>query len=301
MIHIESTTRKNQRTRYRLIGIKFLALAMLLAAQPVFASMSSIGVQQMGVGYVGVTTNLFDSGFTLREDLSFDPVAPGTNTVFNFDTPSFSQTAGFDLGIDGSGSLMASADLSTGELKGFVSADNRPGGPGTFAQQTTQSQIFERIHIVEPIVGSTMVTLTMDIEGSETFSNGVGTSSGNQFISALIQVAPVVESGSPIVGFKSNTVDGPLDGQKLQVSFELYETQPYFDVTFSLDLTQQIQNSFGTIDYGNTATVGIELEPGFSFTSGSGEFLTAVVPIPPAMYLFASTLILFLRARRSGV
>ena len=148
MIHIESTTRKNQRTRYRLIEIKFLALAMLLAAQPVLASTSSIGVQQMGVGYVGVTTNLFDSSFTLREDLSFDPVAPGTNTVFNFDTPSFSQTAGFDLGIDGSGSLMASADLSTGELKGFVSGDNRPGGPGTFSQQTTQAQIFERIHVV---------------------------------------------------------------------------------------------------------------------------------------------------------
>lgn len=253
------------------------------------ATTTFIGTQMMGEGYVNVSTNLFDSSFTLLDTMTFDPVSPGTNSVFDFDSGAFEQSATFDLGADGAGSMMAGADLRTGELKGAMIADNRSPNSG-FSQQTTQSQIFERIH-VDPFVGSTMVTLTMAMEGTESFIDGAGIASGNQFISAQITVLPVEPGGPIIQGFISNIIDGPLDGQVLELSFELFDTQTFFDVTYSLDLTQQITNRFSEIDYANTATAGITLEDGLSYTSGSGLFLTSAVPLPAAIYVFGSAVL----------
>ena len=102
--------------------------------------------------------------------------------------------------------------------------------------------------------------------------------------------------------FPSTSISTAQSPGFLRTSVSITADLPERYVGVPIELTWSVgvnQNQAGFIDLGHTADLGITLPIGFTFTPQSPEFLSQQsVPVPPALPLLGSALLLIRRYRR---
>ena len=207
----------------------------------------------------------------------------------------------FDLGRDGTGTIKASADASTGELKAYTSADNRLPPEDTspdlanVSRQNVSATIGDRIWINEPIpVAGIPVALTLNISGSTLNIAGSGSLAPitdiYQDIFGSITLLPNGDSAQLVYAAKTTQNGDSMDATTVSLFFDLTPDISFIDVGYTLNVIQTNYNYQGEIDYFNTTFAGITLPEGFTFSSESGQFLSEV-PLPATVWLFGSGLL----------
>lgn len=136
-------------------------------------------------------------------------------------------------------------------------------------------------------------------------SNWFGLSFGNQGDQTLAKDRVFLDFSNP-----TELLDDEFISESLGVALDVTPTRRSFDIFVNLTLIANPNSNPGPVilDFLNTATLGIDADPGVTYTSLSGVFLDStgvtVVPIPAALPLLASALGLvagFGRARRRSM
>lgn len=223
------------------------------------------------------------SGVTVLDPATGLPHTDFSATTIDYTTSYTYVEKAFDLGRDGTGIMTSSADASSGELKTYLWADNRlpPADPTAdipnVSHQEVSSGITDRIFIKETFTGFIPVTLTLRVDGITAAEPGPASfplTAIAQDILAQILFIPAGDEQE--VAEKATWLGDPMDGITVTATFDLPSGTPYFDVSYTLALYQTNNNYLGEIDYFSTAIAGISLPAGYTFTSESGAFLSAV-------------------------
>jgi hypothetical protein len=206
----------------------------------------------------------------------------------------------------GSGYASAYANMNTGTLTAHVSVPSSPYGASGYAGAV----IYDFLKFNGYTSGQHMV-ITETGSGAASFENGYAALglqlSFSQDPSSPIGTAEVFGSASTVVAFGGSGCSNPSlfpdvtvcknsSGGSLSVSIDFpidYITNPSNGVF--------MQASVNCIDNGGSITIGgtcdvtdpitITMPAGVTFTSASGQFLTAPVPVPAAVWLFGSGLL----------
>jgi hypothetical protein len=130
-------------------------------------------------------------------------------------------------------------------------------------------------------------------------SNWFGLSFGNQGDQTLAKDRIFLDFTDPTEIIDDFISDG------LSVALDVTSTRRSFDIFVNLTLIANPNSNPGPVilDFLNTATMGIDTDPGVTYTSLSGVFLEStgvtVVPVPAALPLLASALGLMAGFRRN--
>ena len=215
-----------------------------------------------------------------------DPATGLAHTAFSaatidYTSPFTRVETTFDLGTDGTGIMMGSADATTGQLKTYLWADNRlPAADPTadmpnVSHQEVSSGITDRIFITETFSGFLPVTLTLRVDGISAAEPGPASSPLTAIAQDILAQILVFPAGGTQQGAEMATWLGdPMDNATVTATFNLPSDTPYFDVSYTLALYQTNNNYLGEIDYSSTAVAGISLPAGYTFASESGAFLS---------------------------
>ena len=282
-----------------------LAVCMLLLSGWGNAAVIGVNVGVFDDSNVQTTTELKDRDGNLIIDLDYGPGSFEAVGVVDFENPSIVQTASYDLGDDGFGSFFASSNLAVGEMKLGIVGDNRlvtgrdgPDGSG-FSRQIVQTKIQERIELNPPntLLGTARVRLTLDLEGTGSIEPGelpadsMGEVSGPNVERNNSAAILALIDGDPLKSFFALAPfgTGPFQETRSVVLEVDVPDGSFLFVQYETSIGLVLENASGELDFTQTATVGVELPDGYTFTSQSGVFLTGI-PLPAGFWLFGSAL-----------
>lgn len=204
------------------------------------------------------------------------------------------------------GSVFAAADLSRGVLR--LAVDASPGEPFTGNAASAFASFADTITIVGPSASSVPVSFFLDVNARLT-GDAPDDGTFRLDFSAELDVSGNLAPNGPsfsIVRFRNpdedviqcagscNALNAPLTtaghvDATLAYTQNLVPNRPY-DIDAVMRATVLgARDSQLHVDAGHTARLSAVLPAGYSFSSASGGFLTAV-PIPAAGWLFASAL-----------
>lgn len=219
-------------------------------------------------------------------------------------TCSTTRTIDFGSGITLTSSSTASSSLASGELKGLSNGEYS-GSNGNGAQTT--SEMNDVITVLGSWTGDLIVPLTMSIDGSF-LNQGANQATGQLFnvdSTDSSQVTINWDGLSPTLATDTTNSSGdysvdinsiePLNfNSLLTLYFTVTPANPTINFRARLDTanlgTGQLFTGTSSTDFGNTAALDLVLPSGFSFSSESGVFLSAV-PVPASVWLFGSGLL----------
>jgi hypothetical protein len=185
------------------------------------------------------------------------------------------------------GSSSSSADLATGEIRAFAHGLAFPQdylGPGSLPfglDAVANAGLQEGIHIVGDLSEPASALLTYELHGTLI--------AGNELLQPLPTFALVqIDIGSSHVQYQFQTRDCALESPASLICV----SGPTFDITgelpFVIDdamrdfaiyaVLSAVGTAGGIADFANTASLGLVLPAGLSFTSDSGVFLSRSAP-----------------------
>ncbi len=195
----------------------------------------------------------------------------------------------------------ASADFATGLLKvrtvastsasasGSADATSGSGLPTAFAR------LVEQLTFTPSNADPYTVTVTMTSDGTYTLDPTTAFGWGNAQLSLTVD------------GSTQNDFDQvdilPATGLIVETLTTELQLQGTRTVNLFAQLAGQFDsiagpNAFSAFEFGNSAQLALNVPASVNVTSGSGVFLTAVVPLPPALPLLAVALTVCARRRR---
>ena len=261
-----------------------LTLALATAAAPAWAD-----------------AGVYMHGFGMPDTMDFAPVAVSRSNTFD---PALNFYAGQNFG---------SANVTTGALK--VSASAEAIAPFYFDTCGQCPQVYASLRDTLSFQGpgSTVpVTMSVHLDGSFAMSGSTGLAQlgvaadlvlGGQSAQIILD-RTYVPAGNHFYP-PANTVNGTVNGKPgsyVITSLNMAEGTAILSGTFSTNtiystsvglLLQYSMLEPGTVaaaDFSHTALVSISLPAGYSYSSGSGVFLTSAVPEPGSLPLFAAGL-----------
>lgn len=200
-------------------------------------------------------------------------------------------TTGGELIVDGATSIayarnnshgvaLGSADLASGQLKEFVSAIDPQNSNSIWVDFGDTVTV---IGVSEPTVISMTLNVTGTLAGPVPQARSwIMIGQGGFECQPLVCLFP-----QPIVDQDQQLWFSPPDkvvGYMLTVQVQLTPEDPTFSFQAGMQL---IAIAGGTADFGNSAALALVLPAGLSFTSASGVLLSAPIPEPPIVVLFA--------------
>lgn len=206
-----------------------------------------------------------------------------------------SHSFSWDNPLYGSGSVFASANFDTGELKVSTEIDTTGGtvsqSNGAYSQATIQDRI-----TINPDFGvdfSNPVTVSYTVDLTGTMTPVVGDPYG------LVQVRYDLLQGGFIVSpaeFRTEDFNAIIP-ESLTNTFDVYSSNNQFDLRFFITTLLSGQEDYGILDFSNTAKISFSLPEGFNLISESGFNYarsgepTAPVPEPTTVLLLGTGLL----------
>jgi len=218
-------------------------------------------------------------------------------------------------------SINSIIDLSAGTIKGNVALTG-----GTPSAAFSQGRLGERVRFDGGV--GTIATFTFDVNGTinadardpnlnstqqvfveayiAVFAASTGATSSTWFDLSFGAEDQTLAKDRVTFSFTNPSVDiSEMISETLQASVMIEAGQRSFDVFANLTLIGSLNLNPGTVnlDFLNTASLGIQVDPGVTYASASGAFLdsTTVIPLPAAVWFSLSALGSLLLVRRRQV
>jgi PKD domain len=175
----------------------------------------------------------------------------------------------------GTGDARARAELSNGELGVSAQADRNETFPSASVASSATAVLFDTIllHGYPSLADGVTVKIPISVVG--TIAQGLVGQFGGSYILGISSPS------GPLAGIVKPLTDAPFSQtvEFVVPRFEFEGSDGRFFLTVQMGLSVFNQ---ANADFLGTATLGLELPPGVTFTSESGVFLTAQQPSVPA-------------------
>ncbi len=265
----------------------FMCVAMvpaLLLAASWSASACASTVTNPDMAYVEnalVNAPLLADPFGAVSASSVSPCSGTTcqSTSVNPDTVSSSSSSA----VGGVGSAKSAADLSTGVLQAYAQEDGTAGASAAAGAGFWDTLTFSGVTAGE--------TATLDFNVSGSFTDvGFGGACEGYLIGLTSGSTCGSGSGSDPFGSGVTLLNASNSSETLSLTIPVANSTPT-EVAFALGAAANNSLNVATADLYDPPHVTLTLNGPGSYTSASGKFLTSPVPLPRAVWLFASGLL----------